>query len=60
MKESDLGATSDVIPEFFFEGEKETTENICHNNALTGTRNWHVTVKFSSVTIGANLQSYAA
>jgi hypothetical protein len=60
MKESDLGATSDVIPEFFFEGHKETTKNICYNNAPTGTRKWHITVKFNSVTNGANLQSCAA
>jgi len=43
---------SDGIQEFFFEGHKETTKNIRHNNVPTGTRNWHITVKFRSVTTG--------
>jgi hypothetical protein len=47
-------------PRIFLEGHKETTKNIRHNNVPTGTRNWHITVKFSSVTTGANLQSCAA
>jgi len=42
-------------PRIFLEGHKETTKNIRHNNAPIGTRNWHITVKFSNLTTGANL-----
>ena len=50
----------EIKKRIFPQEHKETTKNIHHNNAPTGTRNWHITVKFSSVATGANLQSCAA